>query len=107
MFPNSERPCKVSACISRIAREGCMCVCVCVCVCVYVCVCVCTCARVFPEKRFLFSQVEGGTEFVTVKNLVFICRSEFTPLPTVDKVLLFLSQLLHLEDNHTYFSRLI
>ena len=45
------------------------------------------CARVFPEKRFLFSQVEGGTEFVTVKNLVFICRSEFASLPTVDKVL--------------------
>ena len=53
------------------------------------CVCVCAhmCARVFPEKRFLFSQVEGGTEFVTVKNLVFICRSEFASLPTVDKVL--------------------
>ena len=77
MFPNSERPCKVSACISRIAREGCVCV----------CVCEHMCARVFPEKRFLFSQVEGGTEFVTVKNLVFICRSEFASLPTVDKVL--------------------
>ena len=77
MFPNSERSCKVSACISRIAREGCVCV----------CVCAHMCARVFPEKRFLFSQVEGGTEFVTVKNLVFICRSEFASLPTVDKVL--------------------
>ena len=56
---------------------------------VYVCVCVCVhmCACVSPEKRFLFSQVDGCTEFVTVKNLVYICCLEFAPLPTVDKVL--------------------
>jgi len=55
---------------------------------VYVCVCVHTCVHVFPQKRgFFFSQVDGCTEFVTVKNLVYICCLEFAPLPTVDKVL--------------------
>lgn len=52
-------------------------------------VCVHLCVHVLPQKRsFFFSQVEGCTEFVAVKNLVFICHFEFAPLPTVGKVLI-------------------
>ena len=75
---------------------------------VYVCVFVCVhlCVHVLPQKRsFFFSQVEGCTEFVTVKTLVFVILSLLLFL--LWGKCWFLSQLLHLEDNHTYFSRLI